>query len=575
MLAVIDSSDYLDIFKNYDSYFSNFNIIFDLLRSLGWLILKGLVKLANQVSKILDVIFDFLNFLNSDKLNDLSSALQPFIYTILLFGLIYLSYCYLFAHEKPKGVITNFLIFAGVMLILPYFMIKMNDYVSYGKEILSVNQTDSDYEMLDPYITDLLYLDLIDFDEAQIAQGITNGYDAGNYDNIKYLDINDIMDPSDYDLNNEDLFKQKISSTIKDGKDNIEVSKIKKSKFFFKDTTPYYYRYHVNFIIAMLYVLSIIIVLLFSSFKLIQLIYELTAEKIIAPFIAAGDLSNGQKIRKTLIGILNGYITILCILFLQKLFMIATAYINARQWSDNTALNGLAKVMMILAGALFIIDGPNFFEQIFGIDAGLKSVGQALQSAYYSSQMLGGAKNAIDGMTGKLGNIVKSPVNAAKNVAGASKKAMGMASKAAGVLNGMKDTGIFDSNNEKIQREMSGGSSVAETGKEKINETNDKEAGNPLRNPLPDGKGNLKSDLNGANQSVNQSINEAMNQPNATNGNNQGKDDLVSWAKNNTNVGQYLSDNYERGEKFGHAAGVSVNNMNNKPEQANKDNLKG
>ena len=156
MLAVIDSSDYLDIFKNYDSYFSNFNIIFDLLRSLGWLILKGLVKLANQVSKILDVIFDFLNFLNSDKLNDLSSALQPFIYTILLFGLIYLSYCYLFAHEKPKGVITNFLIFAGVMLILPYFMIKMNDYVSYGKEILSVNQTDSDYEMLDPYITDLL-----------------------------------------------------------------------------------------------------------------------------------------------------------------------------------------------------------------------------------------------------------------------------------------------------------------------------------------------------------------------------------------------------------------------------------
>ena len=428
MLAVIDSSDYLDIFKNYDSYFSNFNIIFDLLRSLGWLILKGLVKLANQVSKILDVIFDFLNFLNSDKLNDLSSALQPFIYTILLFGLIYLSYCYLFAHEKPKGVITNFLIFAGVMLILPYFMIKMNDYVSYGKEILSVNQTDSDYEMLDPYITDLLYLDLIDFDETQISQGITNGYDAGNYDNIKYLDINDIMDPSDYDLNNEDLFKQKISSTIKDGKDTIEVSKIKKSKFFFKDTTPYYYRYHVNFIIAMLYVLSIIIVLLFSSFKLIQLIYELTAEKIIAPFIAAGDLSNGQKIRKTLIGILNGYITILCILFLQKLFMIATAYINARQWSDNTALNGLAKVMMILAGALFIIDGPNFFEQIFGIDAGLKSVGQALQSAYYSSQMLGGAKNAIDGMTGKLVNIVKSPVNAAQNVAGASKKAMGKAS---------------------------------------------------------------------------------------------------------------------------------------------------
>lgn len=610
----INVTDYLDIYKNYSDYFSKFNVLSDLLRSLGWLILKGLILLENQTSKLLDIIFDFINFLDSDSVNNFYLTIKPFVFTVLLFALIYMSYCYIFAHEKPKGVITNIFIFAGVMLILPFFMVQMNNLVRYGKEALDISQSGSGYSLLDPYITDLCYLDSIDFNQDIIQAGTTNGFDQTNSDNIKYLDINEVLDPGDYVLNNSQLFQQELSSSIENGKDTIGVSDIKKSKFFFKDTTPYYYRYHVNFFIAMLYLLALILVMVFSSFKLVQLIYELAAEKILAPFIAAGDFTNGQKIRKALIGILNAYITILCVLLLQKIFLLATVYINTKKWSDNIAMNGLVKVILILAGALFIVDGPNFFEQIFGIDAGLKSVGQALQSAYYSSQMLGGAMSTVKGVAAKTGNVAKAPGQFVRGAANASRKAIGAATKAAGAVAGAKDTGVFASNNEMVQEKMAKtslnnqdktsmhhsnalkeNSSVSQAMEEQssllnkndtsvANENMSAEKSIQPESAKPEAQ---KKGLENQNTSINQAVNDELNHrtapPKDTN-------NLVGWAKDNTKTGQYLSQQYDSGKKLGHAVGNTVNDLQRQQQSAsggtpvaptyhtvddNKDKLKG
>lgn len=574
MFLEIDESRYLDIFKEYSDYFSNFSVIFDLLRSLGWLMLKGLVVIENQLTKVLDIVFDFLNFLESTQLEDFYISIKPFVFIVLMFGLIYLAHCFIFAHEKPKGIITNVLIFGGVMILLPFFISQLNTFVRYGKEALSISQVDSGYYLLDSYITDLLYLDSIDFDADTIKNGTTNGFDESNADDIKYLDINEVLDPGDYSLKNEKLFKKELSSSIENGRASIGVSDIKKSKFFFKDTTPYYYRYHVNFLIAMLYLLALILVLIFSTFKLIQLIYEIASEEILAPFIAAGDLANGQKIRKTLIGILNAYITIICILLLQKLFLLATTFINNNKWSDSMAMNGLAKLIMIVACSLFIIDGPNFFEQIFGIDAGLKSVGQALQSAYYGSQMAGGIMQAIKGTAGKIGNMAKAPGNMAK---GAVKKTMGGAAKAAGLYSGLKDSGLFESNNEKVQKEMSINSRNQNTNSIKNNKDSDQSQKKSGENTTPliesAGKNNLSTD------NANERVNDMLNQNSSSHN---GKNNLADWAKENTKAGQYLSGQYSDGKKFGHAAGNTIDNLKGNTASHpvdtindNKDKLKG
>lgn len=622
----INSDKYIDIFKKYDEYFSNFSVVTDILRSLGWLILKGLITIASLMNIALDKIFGFINFLESDAVIQFFNTVKPFIWTVFLFALVYLAYCYIFAHEKPKGIVTNLLLFLGTVMILPYMMVQMNQLVSYGKELLTSSSDDSGYELLMPYITDLVYLDSIDFDTGKIDKGTTNGFNSKNCDTIKYLDINELVDPDDYVLKNKDLFKKQISSTIEKGKSKLEIVKIKKHKILFKDATPYYYRYHVNFFIAALYLLALILVLGFSSFKLVSLIYELAAEKIIAPFIAAGDLTGGQKIRKALIGILNAYITILCVLFLQKLFILSTEYINSQSWADNAAGNGFIKTILILAGALFIIDGPNFFEQIFGVDAGLKSVGQALQSAYYGSQMIGGAEKGVSGLARKAGGAVK----------GAAGKTAGVM----GALSGMKDTGIFDTNNQKVSQDMAsmnlgnvetdpshslgdgsqisgadaselpgGGQSILPGG----GQGPDGSTRNPKNQPnepggtaqkkgsgIQGGEGwqNLngmtgKEKTEGTNSDVNGAINDALNnmssgndssQESSANGEVKENENLSGWmARNvkNSTAGEYLNKNYDKGKSFGHAIGNSINdrkrkrddNGQNIPEK-NRDNLK-
>lgn len=622
----IKEDKFIDIYKKYEDYFSKFDVVHDILRSLGWMILKGMIKITSLMNLALDKIFDFINFLESDEIIQFFNSVKPFIWTVFLFALVYLGYCYLYAHEKPKGVVTNLMIFMGTVMILPYMMVQMNQIVTYGKEALAMTSDDSGYELLIPYITDLVYLDTIDFDDEKIKNGQLNGFNAENCENIKYLYINDVVDPSEFNLKNKELFKKQLSSTIKKGTDTLEVIKIKKNKILFKDATPYYYRYHVNFFIAFIYLLALVLVLGFSSFKLVSLIYELAAEKIIAPFIAAGDLTGGQKIRKALIGILNAYITILCVLFLQKLFILSTEYINTRTWAENAAGNGFIKTILIIAGALFVIDGPNFFEQIFGVDAGLKSVGQALQSAYYGSQMLGGAVRGASGLARKAGGAVK----------GAAGKAAG----ALGALSGMKDTGIFDTNNRRVSQDMASmyfgeveldPSHALGDGSENL-EPNGSELPGGGQPTLPGGNQNLggsmknkpnspdtpgssgqkrdsgvkggdgKQNLNNmagkekgadTNADVNGAINDALNNMSQGSDSSQGlsangevkeNENLSGWvARNakNSAAGQYLKDNYDKGKSLGHAVGNSMNERNRKKAEQgqnipgqNKDNLK-
>lgn len=614
MILAINTNDYMKIYKNYSEYFSNFNVFKDIIRSMGWIIMKGLVWLAGLLDYMSENAFSFINFLESKSVTDFFNKLKPIIWIVLLFALLYMAFCYLYAHEKPKGVVTNILLFAGTMMILPYMMTQMNQFVKYGKELLQ-NDTDqqSNYELLVPYIADMVYLDSIDFKASDIAAGKINGY-MNAASNIQYLDINEVMDTADYTLKNKELFEKQLVSEIKNGKDTLSVAQIKKSKFFFKDTTPYYYRFHVNFFIAYIYLIALMIVLIFSSFKLISLVMELAAEKIITPFIAAGDLTGGQKIRKALIGILNAYITIICVLFLQRLFMIASAYINNAVWSDNAASNAFMKVFMIVAAALFVIDGPNFFEQIFGVDAGLKSVGQALQSAFYASQMISGVRNTVKSMIGKPLDALKGGVN--------------IAAGGAGMLKGMKDTGAMSKHNQKVSDEMAGkkdGGGEKDSSNESVeNSMAGMEAAHSDNSSMSSGdmaNRDIEKDLassGGANQQIadsmkkssvdnmsgkegvdhlnsderlsagNQNVQDSLNAANDTpienanleqaantqpdinmDQNNQQKDNdnLLNWVSRNTAAGRSVKDNYDRGRQLGHAAGNTINQVHQKKEK--------
>ena len=223
-ILAIDSDRYIDIYKKYSEYFSNFSVLKDILRTLGWIMLKGLLALTGVMNSLVDSAFDFLNFMKSDSFSGVYNSLRPLVWTVFFIGLMYLAYCYIFAHERPKGTVTNLLIFVGTFTLLPYMMMQMTNMATYMKDMLSENVASEKYELLSPYITDLIYLDAIDFKESEIDKGNINGYTSDNYDAIEYLDVNEVVDPSDYSLKNKDLFKKQLTSEIikKKGNKTIE-----------------------------------------------------------------------------------------------------------------------------------------------------------------------------------------------------------------------------------------------------------------------------------------------------------------------------------------------------------------
>lgn len=560
MLLAVKSEDYIEIFKKYAEYFSQFHLIKEILRSFGWMILKGLITVINLLYSVIDNVFELLDFMDNEELNTFVGTLRPVVYVVLLFALIYLGYCYIIAHEKPKGVFTNFMLFAITVLVLPWMMVELSNFTLLAKEGMNANYQDTgSYALLRPYITDLLYLDSISFDDKKIAEGSVNGFTDKDAENIKYLDINELMDPDDFKLHNEELFKKQLISEIKEGKETLTVSKIKKSKIIFKDTTPYYYRYHVNFFIAMISFLATIFCLVFSIFNMGRLILELCMEGIMAPFFAAGDITNGQKIRKILTSILSGYICLMVMLFIQRFYIIYCGYINEKQWSDSIVANGFTKAMFLLLGAFFIIDGPNFIEQILGIDAGLKSITQALQSLYYGSQMASSVRNSV-----------KSAGQGAKNMVG---KAAGKAAQAGGFLGGLK--GAMGTKNEQAEKEMastpkeagkeagSGGQSIASANEDVQNRMNPEEGKKTEQTNPSQKEGNAANSTKpkeNAADALNSQINDAVNK------NREGQPEmqqpaLANWAMKNTRAGQNLTANVQKGREFGEAVGNTLNNL--------------
>jgi len=420
-LAEFDENTIKKLLDLYKSIFNRSNLFMDVLHWLGWALVKGLCWVVNVCKALMDIAFETLNFMDFTELTQFSSAIKPIAFTLLTISIGYLAYVYLLASEKPKTLGVNIAMLVITMVLLPWVMSTMNKVVIGTKDAVMHSDDSSAWSVVQPYVTDLYYLDGKNFyykdNKFDLKGKEVNGY-ANKIENLESIDIQEKMDmeDGDYDVTNENLFKKYLAQ---DKEGNPTLQKIKGSTFL---DPPWYYRYKVDYLLIYLNLLAIALVYILTSIKVIMLMFELVTEKVIAPFFATGDLVSGQKVKTILTGILNAYITLFIILFLQKLFFIWSNYVSVTTFTDNIA-EGFIKALLILAGALFIVDGPNICEKVLGIDAGLKSVGQSIQSAYYASQMadsiIKGGVNTVKGVAnagGKIAETVGDGIKAVGNV---------------------------------------------------------------------------------------------------------------------------------------------------------------
>lgn len=354
--------------------FSNWGLFSECFRWIGWWIAKGLAALSDWCEGLLDVAYSLLGFMNYGKVGDFFDIIQPIVFALFALSLCYLGFVKMFNPETKSNLLKNIAIFVFIATSLSYLMTTSNTLVKQMKQLVTGSETTSQsYMLLKNSTTDLLHLDKYDF---KLNKGI-NAISDDDAEFIKYIDISEVVKPKQ--ATNSEVFSKKLTQS--EGK--LALEDIESDAWIKILQDPYYYRYSVDFLSVYIMLAAMILVYVLSAYKVIRIVYELTMQKIVAPFVSAGDMAGGQKIKQLLQGIVSGYVTLVVVVLLQKLFFLSNTYLSAK------VNNPLYRSFFMLCIAFVVIDGPNFFEQLFGIDAGISSGFKLLATMYRAGALAG------------------------------------------------------------------------------------------------------------------------------------------------------------------------------------------
>lgn len=398
----------INVLTEFSGYFERWNLINFALRNLGWLITKGLWWLAEAMENMLDKAYSLVNFTTSTGVSSFMDDVEPILVAVFTLALV------IFALTKVinplaggsaivHNTILAILVICGTTTMMNTANTIVKDSRTFIKEMNGTSVSTADITVAEG-ISDVFVFEAYDFKNILKSNGdlkrptISDAkWDKNKYSllfncqNLDYLEADERVDGDD----DENPFTgEDVSETIFDNylTSSGTAEEIDDGAIDF--LRPQYYRYTIDFITIWITLIALIIVYLLSSYKVIRIIFELAIHRIVAPFFAAGDISNGKKLRQVLNGILGSYITLIVITMLQQMFLVAKTYIT------DKVSNPLYASLFIAFLALCVIDAPNLFEQVFGIDAGLKSgfaMFAAARTAVGAARMGGHAAKAFGG----------------------------------------------------------------------------------------------------------------------------------------------------------------------------------
>lgn len=372
--------DYKDILYNYAEYFEQSDVASTVIRWIGWEIIKLLHSVCDLCQGLWEAVFQALDFTQvfATKVGEFYPIWYSlFVVTILAAGTIFL-----FSEHRPP-LLKNLIITMAVVMLLP-------GGVRLGAQLLQIEQTAfmadgnsvADTTVISN-VTDLLYQknNGWSFESPNCFSGAT----------IKYIDPNEQVEKK-----TATVFKYYMVVDEASG----EVTYKKIGKGFFGLLTPLYYRYSIHFmaIIGELIVNSL--VLIFASYRLFRLIWDMIYGEILA-YILSGDVVSGEKTKQVLQYLLNLFWSISIMIWGFAIWREFEIWV-ASQYSNN-----FVRILLIAFGGVAMIDGPDIVERVCGIDVGMKDGMMKTMGAMHLMQSgLGAAK--------KGGELAKTAAGAAK-----------------------------------------------------------------------------------------------------------------------------------------------------------------
>ena len=405
----------IEILKEFGEYFKQMNIIWLVLYPLMWsLLIDGFYDIAIRMEGLLDSVLTFGGVMQSEGMQTLYTYLTPIAFAFLAIAVIGVAFQLISGKAVQKtNILLNLVLAVSVIMLLPWFVMKLgelsDDIIEVSKSAGvedNIEVSSLSTQIVQTNTGDVVYLARNDFTEADdnINNTITDG-------NIRDIDFSEIVHPSPDEDNGERDFGESasgeninemdvFSNKIVDAEDGTQTTKeIEPYELKFIGEIPflneYYYRYSGNFLNMFAQLGILIAVMLFTSFKVIRLFFEIAFVNIIAPFVATTDLSTGQRTKQLLKDLVINFAVVGLVMLVFKIFMVMMNYLSTLD------LNAIVVTVIMFALGLATIDGPDQAKKLLGIDIGVKDGYRQLMAGLAVGSV---ATKASGGVRKHLGN---------------------------------------------------------------------------------------------------------------------------------------------------------------------------
>lgn len=427
-ICVFADDDDKTVIKILQSFsFKSQNPISNIGHQIGWGIVTGLHWLVQGIEGVVFNVNDTVGgFFTSDGVIKLEQKIFPlaialFVLVILFIGIL--------SMIKPR----NFSSIAGNLAVGMVIAVGLPTLLSsaYSLTNQAITYLDSDSSGTMELLSDRILVDNItdntiydDEDFKSTTIKYKSCYDKPKADITKIADIDptELVDPDN--MKHPNVWKNKIN-TDKDGKQSLQG--LGDGTFGFINIpifSQHYYRWNINWFSIIFTLIITAFALILSGIKIARLLYELVVNQTMAQFLALLDIVTAQRLKKCLQMLLSTFVTLFSVFFMLQIYILGMSYIS-------NVSNPFLRLICMVALAWAVIDGPNLFEQLFGVDAGIHSAVRTIYGMKAAGSMVAGGAALLGGRGAMDSLRAKGITGMAKAVAGKAGNIVGGASGAA------------------------------------------------------------------------------------------------------------------------------------------------
>ena len=374
------------------------NLITYPFRELGWLLIVGLTWIANGLESVVYGINQVVGgFFTAPEVQAVVNKVLPLAGLLLIAVIAFIGFQFMMKKQDANVLLANFLVGLLVLVGLPYAITQMYAFTTASIDYLGVNSLSIGSEIVSNGVTDCLLYDNL-FGTGQSPQSLepTNHL---SQDTIMTIDPTELIDTGAIKNVSHPEYYENYLTTDSDG--NLMLTETKDGLFGIDFLSNQYYRWKIDWFGIIATLIITVLALVLAGIKIARLLFELVVHQLMAQAFAITDIYGGQRLKRCLQGIVSTFVTLFGCFLLLQLYTIGSAYISAN------ANNIFEKIIMLTALAFAVVDGPNIFESVIGIDAGLNRMTSSILGTRLIMGGIHSVKNGVSTVTSTVGKTIE------------------------------------------------------------------------------------------------------------------------------------------------------------------------